>query len=189
MCLCWLALGAIRRIAGHNCNMFKRQTIVFVFAAICMHHALVAATPVYKCISNGAIAFQSDPCPSNTRRKEPNINQLNAERMKKRLEDGNSTKSENVATDGQLSPKPDVTSVPLNSVEKNQSKQTVTPASAPVSSFRCDGRKYCSQMTSCSEAKFFLNNCPGVKMDGSRGGSGSGNGIPCERQWCNSPLD
>lgn len=44
--------------------------------------------------------------------------------------------------------------------------------------YRCDGRIYCSQMTSCDEAKFFLRNCPGTKMDG------DGNGIPCERQWC-----
>ncbi|WP_084312820.1 excalibur calcium-binding domain-containing protein [Desulfobulbus elongatus] len=44
--------------------------------------------------------------------------------------------------------------------------------------YRCDGRTYCSQMTSCDEAKFFLRNCPGVKMDG------NDDGIPCERQWC-----
>jgi Excalibur calcium-binding domain len=169
--------------------MIKLQDIVFVFFAMCMHQALEAATPVYKCLSNGATAFQSDPCTSNARRKEPNINQLNAERMKKRLEDGNLSKSENSSIDGQLSSKPDTASVPLNSVEKNQIKQIAPPASATVSSFKCDGRKYCSQMTSCSEAKFFLHSCPGVKMDGSRGGNGSGNGIPCERQWCNSSLD
>ncbi|MFZ1908284.1 MAG: excalibur calcium-binding domain-containing protein [Burkholderiales bacterium] len=44
--------------------------------------------------------------------------------------------------------------------------------------FRCDGRIYCSQMTSCAEATYFLRNCPGVKMDGDH------DGIPCERQWC-----
>jgi|SRR5687768_8683413 hypothetical protein len=44
--------------------------------------------------------------------------------------------------------------------------------------FRCDGREYCAQMTSCEEAMFFLENCPGVKMDG------EGDGIPCENQWC-----
>lgn len=49
-------------------------------------------------------------------------------------------------------------------------------AAAP--GFRCDGRTYCSQMRSCAEATFFLNNCPGVKMDG------DANGVPCERQWC-----
>ena len=44
--------------------------------------------------------------------------------------------------------------------------------------FRCDGRKYCSQMTSCAEATYFLKNCPGTQMDGDN------DGIPCERQWC-----
>ena len=50
-----------------------------------------------------------------------------------------------------------------------------TPAAPPV--FRCDGRVRCSQMTSCDEARFFLSNCPGVKMDG------DGDGMPCE-DWC-----
>lgn len=49
---------------------------------------------------------------------------------------------------------------------------------AGVSSFKCDGRTYCSQMTSCAEATFFLKNCPGTKMDGNN------DGIPCESQWC-----
>ncbi|MEZ5531312.1 MAG: excalibur calcium-binding domain-containing protein [Steroidobacteraceae bacterium] len=51
------------------------------------------------------------------------------------------------------------------------------PDEAPQS-FSCDGRIYCSQMTSCAEAEYFLENCPGVKMDG------GGDGVPCERQWC-----
>lgn len=50
------------------------------------------------------------------------------------------------------------------------------------SSFRCDGRTHCSQMTSCAEAKFFLQNCPGVEMDG------NDDGVPCEQQWCTSPF-
>jgi hypothetical protein len=44
--------------------------------------------------------------------------------------------------------------------------------------FKCDGRTYCSQMTSCEEATFFLGNCPGVRMDGNN------DGVPCEKQWC-----
>ena len=44
--------------------------------------------------------------------------------------------------------------------------------------FHCDGRVYCSQMTSCDEAMYFLEHCPGVKMDG------EGDGVPCESQWC-----
>jgi len=47
------------------------------------------------------------------------------------------------------------------------------------SALQCDGRTYCSQMTSCAEATFFLKNCPNVKMDGNH------DGVPCEQQWCN----
>ncbi len=43
--------------------------------------------------------------------------------------------------------------------------------------FVCDGRMHCSQMTSYQEAKFFLQHCPDVKMDGDN------DGVPCERQW------
>jgi cold shock CspA family protein len=55
--------------------------------------------------------------------------------------------------------------------------QTLVPE-APSSAFQCDGRKHCSQMTSCREATQFLQNCPGMEMDG------DGDGIPCEQQWC-----
>lgn len=48
----------------------------------------------------------------------------------------------------------------------------------PESSYRCDGRKYCSQMHSCNEARYFNTYCPGSKMDG------DGDGTPCESQWC-----
>ncbi len=56
----------------------------------------------------------------------------------------------------------------------SQARQTGT--------FRCDGRTMCSQMTSCAEATWFLNHCPETKMDG------NGDGVPCEQQWCTSPL-
>lgn len=48
-----------------------------------------------------------------------------------------------------------------------------------ATSFHCDGRTHCSQMTSCAEAEFFLRNCPNVEMDGNNDGE------PCEQQWCN----
>ena len=46
------------------------------------------------------------------------------------------------------------------------------------SSFRCDGRTHCSQMTSCPEATFFIQHCPNTQMDG------DGDGVACESQWC-----
>lgn len=68
-------------------------------------------------------------------------------------------------------------------------KSSATPFPAKTSSrkseqhFRCDGRIHCSQMRSCQEAKFFLKNCPGVKMDGDK------DGTPCEQQWCTGLFD
>jgi hypothetical protein len=52
--------------------------------------------------------------------------------------------------------------------------------SAPNNSttFSCTGKTSCREMTSCSEATFYLNNCPNVRIDG------DGDGIPCEDQWC-----
>ncbi|MGR9100472.1 MAG: excalibur calcium-binding domain-containing protein [Gammaproteobacteria bacterium] len=44
--------------------------------------------------------------------------------------------------------------------------------------YRCEGKTYCSEMTSCEEAKFYLRNCPDTKMDGDY------DGVPCESQWC-----
>lgn len=56
-----------------------------------------------------------------------------------------------------------------------------TPAPAAVGTYSCDGRTHCSQMTSCAEATWFINNCPGTKMDGNH------DGVPCEQQWCTGP--
>lgn len=55
----------------------------------------------------------------------------------------------------------------------------VSLPAAPTQHFSCDGRTMCSQMTSCAEATYFLNNCPNTQMDGNNDGE------PCEQQWCN----
>ncbi|MEY4753994.1 MAG: hypothetical protein RJA44_1669 [Pseudomonadota bacterium] len=94
-----------------------------------------AATPLNKCIVNGAVTYQQGLCPATGERKQPTIEELNAAQKMR------------------------------NSEQKARG-------------FSCDGRQYCSQMRSCAEAKYFLANCPGVKMDG------DGDGIPCEAQWC-----
>jgi cold shock CspA family protein len=66
---------------------------------------------------------------------------------------------------------------------RSESSMLAVELTAPKpSTFQCDGRKYCSQMTSCTEARLFLKNCPGVQMDGNH------DGVPCEQQWCTSPL-
>jgi cold shock CspA family protein len=48
----------------------------------------------------------------------------------------------------------------------------------PSAVFSCEGKQHCTEMTSCEEARFYLRNCPGVKIDGDN------DGIPCEDQWC-----
>ena len=66
----------------------------------------------------------------------------------------------------------DGTDSPLNTAQ-NRSTQS------SQHSFSCTGKIHCSQMSSCEEAKFYIRNCPDTKMDG------DGDGVPCERQWCN----
>ena len=58
--------------------------------------------------------------------------------------------------------------------------QTIEQQSAQ---YQCDGRRRCSEMTSCAEAKFFLENCPGTQMDGDH------DGIPCEQDMCSGLFD
>ena len=60
-----------------------------------------------------------------------------------------------------------VNSMPVNFVDED------------FSGFSCEGKQYCSEMTSCKEARFYLKNCPNVKIDGDN------DGIPCESQVCN----
>jgi hypothetical protein len=74
--------------------------------------------------------------------------------------------------------------VPLDESEERLGFVPSEPQPEP-SSFECDGRTRCAQMTSCAEAMYFLKNCPGVVMDGSGPNQdGPGDGIPCEGQWC-----
>lgn len=50
------------------------------------------------------------------------------------------------------------------------------PPSAPRSStgFRCGSKRFCREMTSCAEARFYLRACGLTRLDG------DGDGIPCE---------
>jgi cold shock CspA family protein len=60
-------------------------------------------------------------------------------------------------------------------VEESIAKPLVTPSQTQYS---CQGKTYCSQMSSCEEAQFYQAHCSGKKMDG------DGDGVPCEDQWC-----
>ena len=119
------------------------------FASLLLVVSAVSAAPLHKCTVNGTVTYQQGPCPSDQVRKTPTIQELNAAEKRKREA---------------------AASAPTRST---------AIANPPISTdFSCDGRKYCSQMSSCAEAKYFLAKCPGVKMDGDK------NGIPCEKQWC-----
>ncbi|HDY7456763.1 cold shock domain-containing protein [Vibrio parahaemolyticus] len=47
--------------------------------------------------------------------------------------------------------------------------------------FTCGTKTHCSEMNSCEEAMFYLESCSylDLKIDG------DGDGVPCEKQWCN----
>ena len=142
-------------------------------AAIALLSCLVAAEaadPIHKCVVNGTVTFQSSPCLPEKSSRQPTVDELNAAR-KKRLSEASAQ-----AASAQPTRKVPPSATPLSSEPK--------PSASPgrEASFRCDGRQHCSQMQSCSEAKFFLASCPGVKMDGNR------DGTPCEQQWCTHPF-
>jgi Excalibur calcium-binding domain len=135
--------------------MPKTSSLPAAVAALVVTVSAAGAAAPNKCLVNGTVTYQREPCPSEQVRKQPTVQELNAEEKRRRSVAAAS------AADGVSPPMP---------------ATRVTPATP--NSPRCDGRQYCSQMTSCAESKFFLANCPGVKMDGDK------NGIPCEQQWC-----
>jgi hypothetical protein len=142
--------------------MFKSIVLVLALAQLLLPSAV--ATPVYKCSVNGTVRYQEGPCQPDSR-KPPTIEELNAARQKQLAQDALRPGS----------PKP-----PSSSSAKPEAA-VAAPGKLLASAgttFKCDSRKHCSQMTSCAEAKYFLANCPGVKMDGDR------DGIPCEEQFC-----
>ena len=48
------------------------------------------------------------------------------------------------------------------------------PTAATSSGYACGSKRYCREMTSCEEAKFYLNSCGVRSLDGNR------DGVPCE---------
>jgi hypothetical protein len=127
------------------------------------------AEQMYKCKLNGTVTYQQDPCPALQFRKPPSVQELNvAEKKRREVVAGTAPEKAAIVQEKTIITSEKPAAAPVNP----------PAASTPPSSFSCDGRKYCSQMKSCAEAKYFLANCPGVKMDGDK------DGIPCEAQWC-----
>ncbi len=133
--------------------MLNTKSLICAVAGVLVAASSVVAAPMNKCVVNGTVTYQQGPCPADQAAKRPSLAELNAEARAKRAAaaaSAASTPRERIATTAPTEPK----------------------------AFNCDGRQYCSQMRSCEEAKYFLANCPGTKMDGDR------DGIPCEDQWC-----
>ena len=60
------------------------------------------------------------------------------------------------------------------------SRAPAAPTAAPTSTasgsgFTCAGKRYCREMTSCEEAKFYLTSCGVRSLDGNH------DGVPCEK--------
>jgi hypothetical protein len=159
--------------------MNKLFVLVSMIAAFLTPLALEAAPPIFKCTQNGSVTYQNNPCPTGEPRRAPTAEQLNAERQKKlQTSAGNPSNSAASAAKSQFPFNPGGVAGSQALSDKDRSSSLAAPVVTNPGAYRCDGRIHCSQMTSCSEAKYFLNNCPNVKMDGDR------DGIPCEEQWC-----
>ena len=65
--------------------------------------------------------------------------------------------------------------------EGSRQASTAPPATSPQrsaptasSGFTCGGKRYCREMTSCAEARFYFSQCGLSRLDGDR------DGVPCE---------
>jgi hypothetical protein len=139
------------------------RNLLLVFIVLYAADSLGA---VYKCTDkNGRIIYSDTACDTKADRKAANLKPL----------------AEVKAEQSPLSKITDkVKSFFHNDSNSEQADAAPTAGAEEQHSqiYVCDGRTYCSQMTSCEEATFFINNCPDTKMDGNN------DGIPCEKQWC-----
>jgi|GEM_PF-725188 len=132
------------------------------------------AAAAYKCVVNGKTIYSNSMCAEDA--KQFSIDKDSDWTMKLKV---------------RTAPKEDARLNAINSLPpsgeptEEQAPQATVAANRPSASkspkndkFKCDGRDQCSQMTSCEEATFFLENCPNQYTDGNN------DGVPCEIQWC-----
>jgi len=141
--------------------------------------AAASAGSVHKCVIDGQTTYQNTQCAPAEPRKQPTVEQLNAERQKRLRElsasDAGPAKPQDINRSAPAARAAAGAHTPDDASRPQERPPQAAPAASPT---RCDGRTHCSQMTSCAEAKYFLARCPNVQMDGDR------DGIPCEDQWC-----
>lgn len=168
-------LSCIDQPLLYRTPMFKLSSTTLLAVALLALLVVVLGAPaveaaqVSKCLINGTVSYQQGPCPTDPVRRHPTVEELNAAEKKKRAAAAAAAASSSAVGAARAAPVAPQAAVPT---------VPSTPPPAVVTGFRCDGRTHCPQMRSCAEAKYFLANCPGVKMDGDR------DGIPCEDQWC-----
>ncbi|MAE01931.1 excalibur calcium-binding domain-containing protein [Pseudoalteromonas sp. MT33b] len=75
---------------------------------------------------------------------------------------------------GGISPIDTLQSEVIDPIRTKYTRKRNGPYLTDESKFVCDGRQYCSEMTSLEEALFFIKNCPNTDMDGDYDGD------PCE---------
>ena len=69
---------------------------------------------------------------------------------------------------------PEAQRVPPWDWRRGKRKPKSKPDSRPDQTFSCSTKRKCSEMTSCEEARFYLEKCGLSRLDG------DGDGIPCE---------
>ena len=69
---------------------------------------------------------------------------------------------------------PGSTPGPAVSIPPSAAPAPMASSRAPGTSFGCEGKRYCREMTSCAEARFYLTQCRVTRLDGDR------DGVPCE---------
>lgn len=70
-----------------------------------------------------------------------------------------------------------LSTLPAASTVESEPEEAADRAFSSTATFQCEGKVYCSEMRSLAEAEFYINHCPGTKMDG------NGDGEPCESQF------
>lgn len=140
------------------------------------------AQTLHKCVQGGQVTYQQTPCPGTGPARSLERDRAEAEsRHRETRPVAPRAAAAAAGASGAPAGRPPATAAApaINPPPTAAGTATSSLPTAP-SRWRCDGRRHCSQMSSCEEAKFFLANCPGVEMDGNH------DGVPCEKQWCRS---
>ncbi|MEW6728416.1 MAG: excalibur calcium-binding domain-containing protein [Pseudomonadota bacterium] len=155
-------------------NMKWKWSLLFLTGSMALVPTGTSWATIYKCPGkNGSIEFTSVPCEDGERRIKDGWVNIEEEKKARALAEQKRQETIQRELEQLRSQKGSRPTTSLDGLEEEAS-----PPQVSNSPFQCDGRTHCSQMRSCEEAIYFLNNCPNTKIDGDN------DGIPCEEQWC-----